>query len=152
MRQNNSQNRTQNQATRPLSLVILSACRGDRTDAENRVRTGELARRLECLRRFGDITDFYPAQGVWQGEHEESFVVAYDATTQHNAAAATLVEIARGYEQECVLFVDSMRNARLVPACDPDCRRELGRFRQAFNDELVFDNYTVINGVRHICA
>lgn len=145
------QNRTQNQNVRPLSLVIMSACRSDRTDSENRSRTGELARRLECLRRFGDIADFYPAQGVWQGTHEESFVVAYDADTQHNAMTA-LVEIAQGYEQDCILFVDSMRNARLVPACNSDCEGSLGMFRQATPDELTFENYTVLNGVRHICA
>lgn len=145
------QNRAHNQNVRPLSLVIMSACRSDRTDSENRARTGELTRRLECLRRFGDIADFYPAQGVWRGEHEESFVVAYDTDMHHNAAAA-LVEIAQGYEQDCVLFVDALRNARLIPACDAECRGELGRFRQAMPDELAFDNYTVINGVRHICA
>lgn len=144
-------NQNRNQNTRPLSLVIMSACRSDRTDAENRNRTGELARRLECLRRFGDIADFYPAQGVWQGEHEESFVVAYDADTQHNAMTA-LVEIAQGYEQDCILFVNSLREARLVPACGHVCEGSLGRFRQASLDELAFDNYTVINGVRHICA
>lgn len=148
MRQN-TQN--QNRAAGPLSLVILSACRSDRTDSENRTRTGELARRLECLRRFGDIADYYPAQGVWQGEHEESFVAAYDAAVHHNAAAA-LVEIAQGYEQDCILFVDSMRNARLVPACDPDCRGELGRFQQAMPGAHLPDGYTVLNGVPHICA
>lgn len=145
-----NQNRN-TQTARPLSLVILSACRSGRTDAENRNRTGELARRLECLRRFGDIAEFYPAQGVWQGEHEDSYVVAYDTQIHHNAAYA-LVEIAQGYEQDCVLFVDAMRNARLIPACDPDCGELLGTFRQAMPGEALPNGYTVLNGIPHICA
>lgn len=133
-----------------LHVIIMSAERARFDSDENFFRTNALKRRLEAMRRMGDISGFARAMGVWQGTTEESFVILYDPI-RHPFAAMQLVHIARGYEQDGILMADADRNAQLVPVCDPECTGALGKLRQLYPGEQLPDGYTILNGVHYVC-
>lgn len=133
-----------------IHVIILSAERQRLDSEENFQRTKDLQKRLETMCFMGAIAGFARAVGVWRGQQEESFVVLYDPI-RHPLAAAQLVHMARGYEQDSILMADADRNAQLVPICDPDCTGALGKLRQAYPGEPLPDGYTLLNGVAYIC-
>lgn len=131
-------------------VIIMSAERGRFSHDENFQRTNNLQKRLEAMRLIGDVAGFARAVGVWRGQQEESFVVLYDPI-RHPMAAAQLVQIARGYEQDSILMADADRNAMILPICDPDCGGSIGKLRQAYPGEPLPDGYTVLKGVVYVC-
>lgn len=134
-----------------LNIIIISAERSNRDARENRANTEDLHQRLASMRAIGSVTAYARATGVWQGEEEASYVVAYDPK-KWLGVVDELVRIARNYGQECILLADAERNAELVPVCNPDCTGPLGKLRALRPGEAMPDGYTVLNGVKYICA
>lgn len=133
-----------------LHVCILSAERSSLSPDRNFQRTNGLQQRLEAMRLLGDIAGFARAVGVWRGQQEESFVVLYDPI-RHPMAAAHLVQLARGYQQDSILMADASRDAMILPICDPDCGGAIGKLRQLYPGEPLPDGYTILNGVVYIC-
>lgn len=134
-----------------LNIIIISAERDNRSKRENLTRTAALHQKLATMKALGSVTAYARATGVWQGTQEASFVVAFDPKTWLGVVEE-LVKIAHEFEQECILLADENRNAELVPVCNPDCTGPLGTLRALRPGEALPDGYTVLNGVKYVCA
>lgn len=88
-----------------MYTVFISACNKACDASENKTATNSLEHALKGASRLG----FIPAQGVYKGSKEESFV-GHVTSMQH---VAELLELSKLYEQESILVVDSNDSAFL---------------------------------------
>lgn len=86
-------------------FTIISAELSTASDAENIARTETLRLNLKLSGyKFKEVL------GIYKNSREVSFVVICDRGNE----LATLLDFARDFNQECILFVDQKRKATLI--------------------------------------
>lgn len=124
-------------------FMIFSAERAGLTKVENASRTDLVAR---LLHNMGIA--FVKAEGWYNGVHEHSFVVfTYDGSN----IADKVERIARTYQQESILYVDTHRLAYLL-YLDTQRTVELGTWRELKFSEAAERNHTTIAGKYYVAA
>lgn len=81
-----------------------------------------------------------PARGYYGGECESSYLVRLDKSEDREA----LLELAKDYEQESILYVDNERQAALLYTCYGPDIATLGAWREVRSSEPPPDNCTII--------
>jgi molybdopterin-guanine dinucleotide biosynthesis protein A len=107
------------------------------TDAENATATQIISQGLKAAG-----IPFKEAVGAYKGVKEFSFVVPARFESQ-------VLEIARAFNQESVLFIDSMSNASLQ-YLDGDKIERIGRFTQV-NSPQGLEAWSMIDGRFYTC-
>lgn len=110
-------------------LVLISAYRADRTEAENEARQARLSARLW---RCGLRPEAW--RGSWEGVEESTLAVVAPNT----GALAHLRALGAAYHQQCVLAVDLADRRAYLVSCDdgePDQLTPLGEWRHVSEAE-----------------
>ena len=110
-------------------FVIITACQAESSVEENFKNTMLLKSRLKTAK---------PVYGVFKGQVENSF---YVPCTSDNEA----VDLAREFNQDCVLVVDQFRRAKLLFV--NGAIEELGTWQVGDSDT----EFTIIDGVKWVC-
>ncbi len=116
-------------------FVIISA----NTDNQTIVEAFEANYRLKNYLDNGKLS-YKVVSGCFNGKIEVSFLLP--DVSDHSA-----LDIARKFNQKCVLVVDPFREAKLVYT-DNSSFKPLGYFLEGDSD----DNYTIHNGHKYVCT
>lgn len=100
------------------SIVIMSAEVKGLSPFQNSYRTEQMAMWL------GEVGLAWKAvEGVWNGTKEMSFVVTYRTDEE----LGQLIDLAKLYDQEAILYADQERNAYLLRQVGPSSVDSIGK-------------------------
>lgn len=100
------------------AVAIVSACRSERTDAENKAKTNELRRRVLGMhfgynKAVGGYTETLP-DGSTSDKVQETSTIIYASPEREKELFRLAFQLGEDFDQECILFIHKNKNAEWV--------------------------------------